>query len=44
MTREKSPERHCTECGRRLSKRQMLIDWAPVTIKVIWVLLQSFWS
>ena len=44
MAKEKSPGGHCEQCGRRLSKRQTLLDWAPVTIKVIWVLLQSFWS
>jgi hypothetical protein len=44
MAQEISPRGHCAQCGRRLSKRQMLIDCAPVTIKVIWVLLQSFWS
>lgn len=44
MAEEDTPEGHCVRCGRRLSKRQALADWALVAIKVIWELLQLFWS
>jgi hypothetical protein len=43
MTREPSRGDHCERCSRRLSKRQALVDWAPVAIKVIWEMLQNFW-
>ncbi|MFJ4940964.1 hypothetical protein ACIP8U_45010 [Streptomyces pseudovenezuelae] len=43
MAREQTPDSHCAQCGRRLSKRQALVDWAPLAVKVMWDLLQSFW-
>lgn len=43
MAEETSPTGHCARCERRLSKRQAVVDWAPVIIKVVWEVVQSFW-
>ncbi|MET8454714.1 hypothetical protein [Streptomyces sp. NPDC005209] len=44
MTEEKSSGDHRVRSGRRLSIRQALVDWSPVIAKVVYELLQSFWS
>ncbi len=43
MAPESDPVGHCARCERR-SRRQALVDWAPVIGQIVWKLLQSFWS
>lgn len=44
MAVEEVPRDRKVRSGRRLLIRQALIDWSPVIAKVVYELLQSFWS
>jgi hypothetical protein len=44
MATDSDPVGHCVRCGRRLSKRQAVVDWALVISKAVWEVLQFFWS
>ncbi|KUM90272.1 hypothetical protein AQI88_38895 [Streptomyces cellostaticus] len=44
MAVEEAPGDRSVRSGRRLLIRQALIDWSPVIAKVVYELLQSFWS
>ncbi|MEU3242950.1 hypothetical protein [Streptomyces sp. NPDC006875] len=43
MTEESSPDGHCARCDRRLSIRQVVVDWVRVIVLVI-TMVRSFWS